>query len=212
MGHAQGEHDLSTEERTALARPVRRRVDRLRQRSTMEKNLWGGAGFPPGSPLNQRREQAARGCIVPWSPTDLTWPRWSRPRTLPGKRPILATGYYPALREPNVELVPRAVARVSATGIVDSDGTERQVDVIVQATGFRAADYLARVDVTGRSGRTLAEQWARGTAGLPRHHRSRLPELLPPLRARHQWRRARVHARGAGPMRRAGDAASAPGA
>ena len=77
----------------------------------------------------------------------------------PGKRPILATTFYPALKEPNVELVPRAVERVTPTGIVDSAGVERTVDVIVMATGFRAADYLARVEIVGRGGRTLHEQW-----------------------------------------------------
>src|SRR4029077_13649894 len=59
-----------------------------------------------------------------------------------------------------VELVPRAVSRVTATGIVDSDGVERPIDVLVLATGFQAANYLARMRITGRSGATLQEHWA----------------------------------------------------
>ena len=45
-------------------------------------------------------------------------------------------------------------------GIVDGDGVERGVDVIVMATGFQPADYLARLRVVGRDGRTLQEHWA----------------------------------------------------
>jgi cation diffusion facilitator CzcD-associated flavoprotein CzcO len=59
-----------------------------------------------------------------------------------------------------VELVPRAVAAVTPTGVVDSDGVERPVDVLVMATGFQPADYLARLPVRGRRGQTLHEYWA----------------------------------------------------
>jgi cation diffusion facilitator CzcD-associated flavoprotein CzcO len=73
---------------------------------------------------------------------------------------VFATTFYPALKQPNVELVPRAVASVTPTGIVDTDGVERAVDVIVMATGFEPANYLARLPVTGRGGRTLHDYWA----------------------------------------------------
>ena len=78
----------------------------------------------------------------------------------PGKRPIIASTYYPTLKKENVELVPRAVSRVTPTGIVDAEGVERAVDVIVEATGFHAANYLARICVKGRGGETLQERWA----------------------------------------------------
>ena len=48
---------------------------------------------------------------------------------------------------------------MTRTGIVDSDGVERSVDVIVMATGFQPADYLRRLRVVGRRGRTLQERW-----------------------------------------------------
>lgn len=155
-----GERDRTDAERASLARPGRRRIDRIRQRWSMERNLWGGAMFRPGTRLNRERERACRAYIDrefadrPDLRAALT-PGYP----FPGKRPVLATTYYPALREPNVELVPRAVDRITPTGIVDTDGVERQVDVIVLATGFRAADYLARVDVVGRGGRSLHEHW-----------------------------------------------------
>ena len=78
----------------------------------------------------------------------------------PGKRPVVASTFYRALKKENVELVPRAVASVTRDGIVDADGVERAVDVIVMATGFQPANYLARLRVVGRDGRTLQEHWA----------------------------------------------------
>jgi cation diffusion facilitator CzcD-associated flavoprotein CzcO len=78
----------------------------------------------------------------------------------PGKRPVIASTFYSALKKDNVELVPRAVASVTRTGIVDAEGLERGVDVIVMATGFQPANYLARLRVEGRGGRTLQEHWA----------------------------------------------------
>ena len=49
---------------------------------------------------------------------------------------------------------------MTPTGVVDVDGVERAVDVLVMATGFQPADYLARLKVVGRTGRTLREYWA----------------------------------------------------
>jgi cation diffusion facilitator CzcD-associated flavoprotein CzcO len=155
-----GERDLTSEERASLARPVRRRVDRIAKRWTLERNLWGGAMFRPGSSLNEKREQTCRRYITrEFADRPDLREAVTPDYPFPGKRPILATTFYPALREPNVELVPSAVARVTPTGIVDSAGVERPVDVIIKATGFRAADYLARVEITGRGDRTLRERW-----------------------------------------------------
>ena len=57
-------------------------------------------------------------------------------------------------------MVPKAVASVTSSGIVDADGVEHAVDVIVMATGFQPANYLARLSVVGRAGTTLHEHWA----------------------------------------------------
>ena len=67
---------------------------------------------------------------------------------------------YPALKEDNVELVPKAVTRVTPTGVIDVDGVEWPVDIIVMATGFQATNYLARLEITGRRGETLREHWS----------------------------------------------------
>ena len=79
----------------------------------------------------------------------------------PGKRPVFASTFYPALKKPNVELVPRAVASVTRTGIVDADGRgARRRRHRAWRPASRPPNYLARLRVVGRDGRTLQEHWA----------------------------------------------------
>jgi cation diffusion facilitator CzcD-associated flavoprotein CzcO len=156
-----GERDLTDEERAAFAKPGRRRWERARQRLALDRSLWGGRLYRPGSKVNATREQFCRDYIDRKfaDRPDLraavtpTYP-------YPGKRPVIGGAFYSALKKDNVELVPGAVTAVTPTGIVDADGVERDVDVIVMATGFQAANYLARLEVVGRAGLTLQEHWA----------------------------------------------------
>jgi cation diffusion facilitator CzcD-associated flavoprotein CzcO len=156
-----GERDLTEAERQLFSKAWRRAVDRAKLRIFIEKTLWGGSMFRPGTKLHAEREKNCldyiahefadrpdlREAVTP------TYP-------FPGKRPILASTFYPSLKKDNVELVPQAVSRVTPTGIVDALGVERAVDVIAMATGFQAANYLGRIRIAGRSGRTLHDQWA----------------------------------------------------
>ena len=75
------------------------------------------------------------------------------------KRPVVASTYYPAFNRDNVHLVPHEVKRVTPTGIIDSTGTERPVDVLILSTGFTPQVFLASLRVTGRRGRDLHEAW-----------------------------------------------------
>ena len=77
-----------------------------------------------------------------------------------GKRTVLSDDYYRALLRPNVTLVPYGVKGLSATGVVDDNGDRHDLDVVVLATGFDAANYLASLKVTGLGGRELHEAWA----------------------------------------------------
>jgi cation diffusion facilitator CzcD-associated flavoprotein CzcO len=76
-----------------------------------------------------------------------------------GKRTVLSDDYYPALTRPNVTLVPHAVAALTASGALDAAGEKHELDVIVLATGFDAANYLGSFTVTGVNGVELHEQW-----------------------------------------------------
>jgi cation diffusion facilitator CzcD-associated flavoprotein CzcO len=79
-----------------------------------------------------------------------------------GKRTVLSDDYYSALLRPHVTLVPHGVKGLTETGVVDDNGDRHSLDVVVLATGFRAADYLASLKVTGAGGADLHEVWAGG--------------------------------------------------
>jgi cation diffusion facilitator CzcD-associated flavoprotein CzcO len=75
--------------------------------------------------------------------------------TLGCKRILLSNDYYPALKRPNVELVTAPIERITAKGIQTRDGVEHPADAIVCGTGFMVGDYLTRLQIAGRGGRTL---------------------------------------------------------
>ena len=63
------------------------------------------------------------------------------------------------LRKPNVELVRTEIERIVEDGIVTTDGTFYPADIICYATGFRHNDYLWPMEITGRQGVVLRDQW-----------------------------------------------------
>ncbi|MBR0839674.1 NAD(P)/FAD-dependent oxidoreductase [Bradyrhizobium liaoningense] len=78
-----------------------------------------------------------------------------------------------AFHRPNVEIVSvknNPIERVTPKGIQTADGTVHELDIIILATGFDAGTgALTRIDIRGRSGRSLREDWAkdiRTTMGL----------------------------------------------
>ena len=76
-----------------------------------------------------------------------------------GKRIIRDPGgYYAALCREHVEVEASEPAAVDATGIVTQDGRHVDLDVIVYATGYHL-DFLSTIDIRGREGRTLSEEW-----------------------------------------------------
>ncbi len=75
------------------------------------------------------------------------------------KRILLSDDYYPALCRDDVEVITTPIDRVEKNGIRASDGTLREVDAIVWATGFDVAGYLSPIAIHGRDGRSLTEAW-----------------------------------------------------
>ena len=56
----------------------------------------------------------------------------------------------------HVELVTEEIREVQARSVITADGTERQVDILVFGTGFRAAEMPMAQLIRGRGGRLLA--------------------------------------------------------
>ena len=81
------------------------------------------------------------------------------------KRPPLDTKYYETFNRDNVTLVDVRtwpIQAITPTGIRTANGSF-DLDVIVFATGFDAmTGTLAKIDLRGRGGRSLAEKWEAG--------------------------------------------------
>lgn len=75
------------------------------------------------------------------------------------KRLVFSSDYLPALARPNVEVVTSPATALRSRSLVTEDGTECEVDVVVCATGYAAADYLGQIEVTGEGATTLKQAW-----------------------------------------------------
>ena len=75
------------------------------------------------------------------------------------KRVLFSDDYYPTLLRPNVALVTAPIARMTAAGIETADGAAHPLDVVVYATGFEATGWHWSMDVVGRDGVHLRDQW-----------------------------------------------------
>ena len=75
------------------------------------------------------------------------------------KRILRSNAWYPALDRSNVDLVTDPIAKVTPTGIVTKDGTARDVDVLIVATGFHVTDSPMFDKIVGVGGQSLAQVW-----------------------------------------------------
>ena len=92
-----------------------------------------------------------------------------RRRLTPGygfgcKRPSMSNSYYRAFTKPTTELVTDRIARITPRGVLTEDGQERELDVLVLATGFHMAHdpvTCHRYPVIGRDGFDVAAAYER---------------------------------------------------
>ena len=78
------------------------------------------------------------------------------------KRLVFATDYLQALTQPHVEVVSSPARYLRSRSLVTEDGAELDVDIVLCATGYAAADYLGQIDVVGEGGASLHETWSDG--------------------------------------------------
>ncbi|MFC8780774.1 flavin-containing monooxygenase [Streptomyces nigra] len=82
------------------------------------------------------------------------------------KRILLSSSYYPALAQPNVDVVAGGLSEIRGSTLVAADGSEAEVDAIVFGTGFHVTDMPIAERVVGAEGKTLAEAWKGGMEAL----------------------------------------------
>jgi cation diffusion facilitator CzcD-associated flavoprotein CzcO len=88
------------------------------------------------------------------------------------KRVLLSNDYYPALTQPNVDVVTDRIAEAVPEGLItlsaDGERTLHECDAIIFGTGFHVTDVPLAAVLIGKDGRTLREHWSQ--AGMSALH------------------------------------------
>jgi cation diffusion facilitator CzcD-associated flavoprotein CzcO len=64
-----------------------------------------------------------------------------------------------SLHSPKVEVVAEGIENMDETGITSSSGEHTPFDIIVLATGFQVQQFLTPMEVVGKTGVSLSQQW-----------------------------------------------------
>ena len=155
--------------RDRAIRPAERRLYRrlpALQKAARTAIYWGRESWVLGFSFDQRvmqlAEKQAKGFLAKQVPADALRAKLTPDFRLGCKRVLLSNTYYPALTQPNVDVVTERIAEVRPSAVVTADGTEHLVDTIIFGTGFKVTDPPIAERVVGRHGVTLKEHWAAG--------------------------------------------------
>jgi cation diffusion facilitator CzcD-associated flavoprotein CzcO len=145
---------------TRFERQLYRRVP-LVQRAVRAAVYWSRESFVLGFAKRPRLARPAERLALMHLRKQVSDPALRRRVTpdfrLGCKRVLISNAWYPALAQPNVELVTDQITEIKAHSVVLADGSEREVDTIIFGTGFHVTDPPTAALVRGRDGRTLAE-------------------------------------------------------
>ena len=75
------------------------------------------------------------------------------------KRVLISDDFYPAVTQPNVEVITNHIREVRAHSIVTEDNREQHIDTIICATGFHVTDAQLPQRIHGRNSLSLADTW-----------------------------------------------------
>ena len=75
------------------------------------------------------------------------------------KRRIFDPNYLESLHRRNVDVAPVGIDHIDETGLTSTDGVHSEFDAIVLATGFDVQRFVVPMEVYGKNGKSLSEQW-----------------------------------------------------
>lgn len=145
--------------------------DRFRKLPGLQRGLrnfiyWAlefrALGFLGHSKLMKQVEKLAHEYLEKSVPDEAVRKKLTPDYEIGCKRILISDDFYQAMVKPNVELVTDAVSEITADSVVTADGKSRKVDAIIYATGFRATEWLSAMDIIGRGGRHLRDDWKNG--------------------------------------------------
>lgn len=78
------------------------------------------------------------------------------------KRVLFSSNYFEAIARPNVDIITSQIAEVRNHSVLLESGEEIPADCIIYGTGFKATEFLAPMEITGKHGQALNQAWAEG--------------------------------------------------
>ncbi|XCI63612.1 monooxygenase [Mycolicibacterium parafortuitum] len=139
--------------------PLAKKIYRTRLWLRSESNI---SVIEHGSDKTEEFKNIALRTLEATVPDDELRAKLTPAHPLGCKRLVFATDYLQTLTEPHVEVVSSPARALRSRTLVTEDGTELDVDVVLCATGYAAADYLGQIDVRGVDGVALRETWRNG--------------------------------------------------
>jgi len=82
--------------------------------------------------------------------------------TIGCKRILPSNDFYPTFLLPHVHLHTAGIERLEGNALIAKDGSRTELDVLILATGFEAAEFPASFTVRGKRGQLLSEVWNEG--------------------------------------------------
>ena len=132
---------------------------RLRRKMIYQLNEWFGLGLIGNERMNRLMawislRKLAKEVADPEIRRKLT-PNYK----IGCKRILRSDDYYPAFNRPNVHLITEPIERFTVQGLITRDGAAHELDAIIFATGFVAADINVYAKIIGRHNRMLPDEW-----------------------------------------------------
>ncbi|MDQ2797071.1 MAG: NAD(P)/FAD-dependent oxidoreductase [Actinomycetota bacterium] len=133
------------------------------QRAAREAIYWGRESYVLGFAFQPKILKVAQKVAAKNIAKGISDPQL-RARVTPDwqigcKRILISNTWYPMLAQDNVDLVTDGIAEIRANSIVANDGTVREIDAIIVATGFHVTDSPTYERIIGKDGRSLASVW-----------------------------------------------------
>ncbi len=141
--------------------PGSQRVIRTVSQSLVELTFPLAAHYHRGYPLTRIIEKLAMKYLADEVDDPETRDKLTPRYALGCKRPSFHNEYLRTFNRDDVALETTPIQRITATGVVTTDGVEHPVDVLVTATGFKVFDpgNMPAYPVAGRGGADLYSYW-----------------------------------------------------
>ncbi|KAL9126730.1 MAG: hypothetical protein Q9217_004257 [Psora testacea] len=143
--------------------PLAARVYRLWKAFQMDRGLPAYKKTTPGAAQRKKLEDAIKNYMANTAAKkyhDILIPKYP----FGAKRPVLDHGYLQATNLDNFELIKGdGISAIGNDGhsIIDTQGGHHDVDTVILANGFKTQELLTPMQILGRDGRDLREQWNR---------------------------------------------------